>query len=247
MNIPHKRILIKLSGEILLGSDRFGIDETALKRLSESLKFILNSGHELAIVIGGGNIFRGVSLSGLGVERTPADHMGMLATLMNGIAIQQSCETLGIDARLMSALECPKVAEPYNWHKANHYLSSGSLVIFVGGTGSPYFTTDTAAALRASEMKVNILLKATKVNGVYTDDPKKNPEASKYPSLSYTQYLAEKLKVMDATSVALCMENKIPIFVFSMEDLGKVSIGGLLAEPEKYGTMIYSRENHGST
>jgi uridylate kinase len=238
MTLAHKRILIKLSGEVLLGTDRFGIDGNALLGLAHSIKKILDDGHELGLVVGGGNIFRGVKLNGMGVERTPADQMGMLATLMNGIAIQQACESIGIPARVMSALECPKVAETYNWHHAIRYISSGSPVIFVGGTGSPYFTTDTAAALRASEMKVDILLKATKVAGVFTEDPKKNPEAKKYPSLTYTQYLAEKLGVMDATSVALCRDNNIPIFVFSMEDFGKVSIGALLATPEKYGTMI---------
>lgn len=238
MEIPYKRILLKLSGEILIGSEPFGINGSALKSLCESIKTIVNAGHELAIVIGGGNILRGANLNGV-IARTPADHMGMLGTLINGIAIQQECESLGIDARLMSAIECPKIAENYNWRQADLYLDSGRLLIFVGGTGNPYFTTDTAAALRASEINATILLKATKVAGVFTEDPIKNPKAVKYPSLSYSQYLAEKLKVMDATSVALCMENKIPIFVFSMKDLGKVSIGSLLTKPETYGTMIH--------
>lgn len=239
MTLPHKRILLKLSGEALLGKERFGIDETALKQIAELIRTIINSGHELALVIGGGNIFRGIKLNGLGIERTPADHMGMLATLMNGISLQQACESLGIPTALMSALECSKVAETYNWQNANRYLAANRPVIFVGGTGSPYFTTDTAAALRASEMKVNILLKATKVSGVYNDDPIKNPNAKKYTTLSYTQFLAEKLGVMDATSVALCRDNKIPIFVFSMEDLMKNSIGSLLSAPEKFGTLIH--------
>lgn len=237
--MPSKRILIKLSGEILLGNEKFGIDETACLKLAETLKDILKSGYKLGIVIGGGNIFRGIHLNSLGIERTPADQMGMLATLMNGIALSQALEKLDVSARLMSALECPKVAETYNWKNANEYLEAGSPVIFVGGTGSPYFTTDTAAALRSSELKVDVLLKATKVDGVYTEDPKKNPEAQKYTSLSYTQYLAEKLGVMDATSVALCMNSKVPIFVFCMDNLGKISIDDLLREKEKYGTMIY--------
>lgn len=239
MQIPQKRILIKLSGEILLGKDRFGIDHDALRNLAVSIKFILNCGHELALVIGGGNIFRGVNLNGLGVSRTPADHIGMLATIMNGIAVQQACESIGVSAHVMSAIDCPKVAESYNWNKATKHLASGHAVIFVGGTGNPYFTTDTAAALRAAEIKADILLKATKVPGVFSDDPLKNKDAKKFDSLTYTQYLAEKLKVMDATSVALCRDSKIPIFVFSMNDFGKTAIKDLLAEPEKYGTMIH--------
>lgn len=236
--MPNKRLLVKLSGEILLGKKPFGIDEKACFDLAASLKAILNSGHEVAVVIGGGNIFRGLSLAELGIERTPADQMGMLATLVNGVALQQAIKGLGASAHLMSALECPKVAENYNWYKALDYLGKGEIVIFVGGTGSPYFTTDTAAALRASEMKVDILLKATKVDGVYNVDPQIDPHAKRYASISYTEYLSEKLAVMDATAVALCMNNKIPIYVFSMEWLGKMSIGSLLNESEKYGTFI---------
>lgn len=235
----HKRILLKLSGEMLLDDSSFGIDEKAVSSLAVTLKNILIGGYQLACVIGGGNIFRGVKLNGLGMARTPADQIGMLATLMNGIALQQACHNIGIPAKLMSALECPRVAESYDWQKANQHLETGSLIIFVGGTGSPYFTTDTAAALRASEMHVDIVLKATKVGGVYTADPKKNPEATKYNLLPYTQYLAEKLEVMDATAIALCMNSKIPIFVFSMKDLLNLPIGTLLAKPENYGTLIH--------
>lgn len=239
MQMPNKRLLIKLSGEVLLGDQPFGINSEAAATLAESLKGILNSGHELGIVIGGGNIFRGIQLNQTGMERTPADQMGMLATLINGIALQEALQAIGVSPRLMSALDCPKIAESYNWAKANHYLAEGLPVIFVGGTGSPYFTTDTAAALRASEIKADILLKATKVDGVYNSDPKQNPDAKKYSSIPYNQYLAEKLGVMDATAVALCMSSKVPIFVFSMECLGKVSMGSLLLEPEKYGTFIH--------
>lgn len=237
--MPCKRILIKLSGEILLGDEKFGIDEHACLKLAETLKNILKSGYQVGVVIGGGNIFRGVHLNRLGIARTPADQMGMLATVINGLALQQALEKLEISAQLLSALECPKVAETYNWKKANEYLKAGSPIIFVGGTGSPYFTTDTAAALRASELNVDILLKATKVDGVYTEDPQKNLEAKKYSSLSYTQYLAEKLAVMDATSVALCMNSKVPIFVFCMDRLGKIPIEELLRDPKKHGTLIY--------
>lgn len=238
MQMPNKRLLIKLSGEALLGNKSFGIDEKACLELATSLKAILNSGHEVAVVIGGGNIFRGLHLAELGIERTPADQMGMLATLINGVALQQAVKGLGASAHLMSALECPKVAENYNWYKALDYLKRGEIVIFVGGTGSPYFTTDTAAALRASEMKVDILLKATKVDGVYSADPNQHSDARRYVTISYTQYLAEKLAVIDSTAVALCMNNKIPIYVFSMEWIGKMSIGSLLNESEKYGTFI---------
>lgn len=236
--MPYKRILVKISGELLMGEQSFGIQESACTKLAKAFQEMRNSGHEVACVVGGGNIFRGVSLSKLGLERTPADQMGMLATLMNGLAIQQALQAIGTPARLMSALECPKVAENYNWHKALEYLSSGEIVIFVGGTGSPYFTTDTAAALRASEIKADILLKATKVNGVYDKDPNKHPGAKRYETLSYTQFLSEKLEVMDATAVALCMTNQVPIYVFSMELLGKMSIHGLLSEKLKNGTLI---------
>jgi uridylate kinase len=238
MQMPHKRLLIKLSGEVLLGNQPFGVDGGAAASLAASLKKIMNEGHELGIVIGGGNIFRGIQLNETGMERTPADHMGMLATLINGIALQQALQDVGVSPRLMSALECPKIADSFNWARANQYLAEGSCVIFVGGTGSPYFTTDTAAALRASEIKADILLKATKVDGVYSADPKKDPHAKKYPDIPYNQYLAEKLGVMDATAVALCMSNDIPIFVFSMESLGKISMKSLFLEPEKYGTFI---------
>lgn len=242
MKLPHKRLLIKLSGEALLGEKSFGISEEAAKTLGHHLKEIQNSGHELLIVIGGGNIFRGLNLKALGMERTPADHMGMLATLMNGIALQEALKSVGAEVKLMSAIECPKIAETYNWEKANSYLKQGNIVIFVGGTGSPYFTTDTAAALKASEMKVDLLLKATKVNGVYAEDPKLFPEAPRYEEISYQDYLAQNLKVMDGTAVALCMSNHIPIFVFSMENLGKVSIRSLLIDRKKYGTIINSLE-----
>lgn len=238
MNMPYKRILVKISGEMLLGDQPFGIQEQACTQLAHTLQDMRNAGHQVACVIGGGNIFRGVSLNKLGIERTPADQMGMLSTLINGIALHQSLKAIGAPSKLVSALECPKVAETYNWSNALGYLSAGEIVIFVGGTGSPYFTTDTAAALRASEMKVDILLKATKVDGVYSKDPKAFPDAKKYQQISYTDYLAQKLGVMDATSVALCMTNKIPIFVFSMENLGKISINSLLSEKEKNGTLI---------
>lgn len=232
-----KRVLLKLSGELLLGSQPFGLDSSAINSLAQNLDSVRKSGLEVAVVIGGGNIFRGHQLKALGFQRTPADQMGMLATLINGIGIQQALASLNCPSRVMSALECPKVAEPYQWGRANEALSNGEIVIFVGGTGSPYFTTDTAAALRASEIHADILLKATKVDGVYDKDPVKNPGARKYDTISYAQVLAQKLEVMDATSIALCMNNQIPIFVFHMQLLGKTPISTLLRPPHQ-GTLI---------
>lgn len=227
---PYKRLLLKLSGELLLGKESFGLSQEGCKNLAEVLNEIRLSGYEVSVVIGGGNIFRGIKLSELGLERTPADHMGMLATLINGLALQQALQAIGCPAKVMSALECPKVAESYTWHKALEYLIAGELLIFVGGTGNPYFTTDTAAALRASEIKADLLLKATKVDGVYDKDPLKHPHAKRYSELSYTQFLAEKLQVMDATSIALCMSSKIPVLVFNMSRLGKQTISSLLSD-----------------
>lgn len=232
-----KRILLKLSGETIMGQQGFGIDIDNVQKLAVALKEISNEGIQLAIVIGGGNIFRGINLKALGMERTPADQMGMLATLINGIALQQALSKIDCPCVLMSALECPRVAESYNWNRANEYLSTGHILIFAGGTGNPYFTTDSAAALRGCEIQADILLKATKVNGVYNQDPFKYPDAKKYSHLSYSQYLAEKLEVMDATSIALCMNKGLPIFVFNMQMIGKESIKKILSNSEN-GTLI---------
>ncbi len=232
-----KRVLLKLSGELLLGDQPFGIASSALQILAKNLHKIHQTGLEMAIVIGGGNIFRGAQLKSLGFQRTPADQMGMLATLMNGIALQQALTTIGCPSRVMSALDCPKVAESYHWSRALDYLAKGELLIFVGGTGNPYFTTDTAAALRASEIHADILLKATKVDGVYDSDPLKNPAALKYDALRYDQVLAQKLAIMDATSIALCMSSQIPIFVFHMQRLGDTPIQELMRPPIR-GTLI---------
>lgn len=235
--LPYKRVLLKLSGEVLMGSQSFGIQQEACKQTSLYLSKIHQAGIELGIVIGGGNIFRGLDLTSAEIARTPADHMGMLATLFNGIALQQALMSQGIPACIMSALECPKVAESYNWNKALQYLKQGQVVIFVGGTGNPYFTTDTAAALRASEIGADVLLKATKVDGIYSQDPLKFPGAVKYETISYSQILAEKLQVMDATAVTLCRTNRIPIFVFNMHRLIHESIEDVLANL-KQGTWV---------
>lgn len=213
----YKRVLLKISGESLVGSQGFGIDQEACGRVAKSIFLISQAKIEVAIVIGGGNIYRGVRLNQMGIERTRADQMGMIATLMNGIALQQALLAMGSKAKLMSALECPQVAENYHWEKAKNYLSEGYPVIFVGGTGHPYFTTDTAAALRASEMNVDVLLKATKVDGIYNKDPLIYSNAVKYSEITYSQMLAEKLEAMDATAIALCRSNRIPILVFNMQ------------------------------
>jgi uridylate kinase len=233
----YKRILLKLSGETLLGSHQFGIDHEACRQLAQSIKAFKMAGLQTALVIGGGNIFRGINLKTMGIERSPADHMGMLSTLINGIALQQALESIGCPAKLISALECPRVAESYNWAKAQEYLAQGTMLVFVGGTGNPYFTTDTAAALRASEIQADILLKATKVDGIYDKDPLKYNEARKFDTISYSQVLAQKLEVMDATSVALCRSNKIPIFVFNMLLLNQGKIIETLSKHDQ-GTLV---------
>jgi uridylate kinase len=234
---PFRRILLKLSGETLMGSQPFGIYQEACLQVANYLSFFYHAGIQLGVVIGGGNIFRGMDLRMTGMPRTPADHMGMLATLLNGLALQEALMLREVPVCLMSALECPKVAEPYNWTKALQYLEEGSIVIFVGGTGNPYFTTDTAAALRASEIDADVLLKATKVDGIYNKDPLKYPDAVKYDTISYSQILAEKLQVMDATAIALCRSSQIPILVFNMRRLTEEPLEEVLTQIQK-GTWV---------
>lgn len=235
--LDFKRVLIKLSGEILMGSQKFGLQQEACREVALALQEMRAAGLEVAVVIGGGNIFRGIHLNTIGMERTPADHMGMLSTLINGLALQQALAYVGCPAKVMSALECPKVADAYNWGRALEYINSGHVLIFVGGTGNPYFTTDTAAALRASEIHADILLKATKVDGIYNKDPIKHADAVKYDRMTYTQILTEKLEVMDATSIALCRSNKIPVFVFNMKGLGEGKILEVLTH-QNQGTLV---------
>lgn len=234
---PYRRVLLKLSGELLMDGQPFGIAPQACQSLAKSIKGFIDAGIQVGLVIGGGNLFRGINLKELGMERTPADQMGMLATLINGIALQQALEKVGCPTRVLSALECPKVAESYTWRNALHYLSNGEVVIFTGGTGNPYFTTDTAAAMRASEIHADILLKATKVDGIYNKDPVKYPDAVKYTTLSYSQMLAENLAVMDATSVALCRSTHVPILVFNMQRLKTDTPANILAKPH-LGTLV---------
>lgn len=213
-----------------MGGHPFGINQEACQQVAHYLSHFPAIGIELGVVIGGGNIFRGIDLKSNGMPRTPADHLGMLATLMNGIALQQALISKGVSVCVMSALECPKVAESYQWTKALDHLRENRVVIFVGGTGNTYFTTDTAAALRASEIGAEVLLKATKVDGIYNKDPLKFPDAVKYDKISYAEILAEKLQVMDATAVTLCRSNQIPIFVFNMRRLIEEPLLDVLTE-----------------
>lgn len=214
-----------------------GIDHDACLEVASAIKGIASQGVQVGLVIGGGNIFRGLQGAAKGMSRSPADQIGMLATVMNGIALQQALESLKCPAVILTALDCPKVAESFTLSKALQYLSQGTVCLFVGGTGNPYFTTDTAAALRASEIQADALLKATKVDGVYDSDPLINRKAKKYDTITYSQVLAEKLAVMDATSVALCMQAQVPILVFQMQKLADKQLLDRLSQG-KEGTRI---------
>ena len=231
----YKRILLKLSGEALLGEKSFGIDQKILEYIAKELKGITKSGVQVAIVIGGGNIFRGLEASAEGMERTSADYMGMLATAINALALQNALETKGMPTRVQSAIEMKELAEPYIRRKAVRHLEKGRFVIFAAGTGNPYFTTDTAAALRAAEIGADVIMKATKVDGVYSSDPMKDPKAKKFKAISYLDVLKKGLKVMDSTATSLCMDNQMPIIVFSL--LKKNNIKKIL-EGKKIGTIV---------
>ncbi len=231
----YKKILLKLSGEALMGEQEFGISADVISSYAKQIKEIVDLGVEVSIVIGGGNIFRGLSGEAQGVDRVTGDHMGMLATVINSLALQNSIEQLGIPTRVQTAIEMPKIAEPFIKRKAQRHLEKGRVVIFGAGTGNPYFTTDTAAALRAIEMNVDVVIKATKVDGIYDKDPKKFDDAKKYEKVTYSEVLAKNLKVMDATAISLCRENKLPIIVFNSlveGNLKKVIMG------EKIGTIV---------
>ena len=231
----YKRILLKLSGEALMGEQEFGISSEVIASYAKQIKEIADLGVEVSIVIGGGNIFRGISGAAQGVDRVTGDHMGMLATVINSLALQNSIEKLGVQTRVQTAIEMPKIAEPFIKRKAQRHLEKGRVVIFGAGTGSPYFTTDTAAALRAIEMNTDVVIKATKVDGIYDKDPVKFKDAKKYETVTYNEVLAKDLKVMDATAISLCRENKLPIIVFDSlteGNLKKVIMG------EKIGTIV---------
>jgi len=216
----YKRILLKLSGEALMGDDSYGINRHVIERIVSEIADINGMGVEVAVVIGGGNIFRGMVSAADGMDRASADYMGMLATVMNALALQDAMRRGGLVSRVQSALRIDQIVEPYIRGKAIRYLEAGKVVIFAAGTGNPFFTTDTAAALRGMEMNVDIVLKATKVDGVYTDDPKKNPNAVRYQKLSFDDAIAQNLKVMDATALTLCRDQKLPLKVFSIFKAG---------------------------
>lgn len=225
----YKRILLKLSGEALMGDDSYGINRDVIERIVAEIGEVARLGVEVAVVIGGGNIFRGIAPAATGMDRATADYMGMLATVMNALALQDAMRRAGIMARVQSALTIEQVAEPYIRGKALRYLEEGKIVIFGAGTGNPFFTTDTAAALRAVEMGAEVVLKATKVDGVYTADPKTNPEAKRYDRLSFDEAISKNLKVMDATALALCRDQNMPLCVFSIFKPGalkSVVLGG---------------------
>ena len=219
----YSRILVKLSGEALMGDADYGIGPAVLKRIAGELQDIVSLGVQLAVVIGGGNIFRGAGLARAGMDRVAADHMGMLATVMNALAMQDALESLGLYARVMSAIRINEVCEDYIRRRAIRHLEKGRVVICAAGTGNPFFTTDTAAALRAIEINAEVLLKATKVNGVYSDDPVRNPAAVRYTQLTFDRVLAEKLNVMDATAIVMCRDNHLPLRVFNLNNAGDLT------------------------
>lgn len=234
---PFKRILLKLSGEALQNKDTgLGIDPVIVRQIAFRLKTIARHGAQIALVVGGGNIFRGTSGAARGITRTTGDYMGMLATILNGLALQDALEKVGLRTRLQTSIEMRQIAEPFIVRRAVRHLEKGRVVIFAGGTGNPYFSTDTAAALRASEIQADVLLKATKVDGVYTADPHKNPKARRYTSLTYDEALKRSLKVMDGAAFALCKDNRIPIIVFNFFRRG--SIEGVVAG-RRIGTLVH--------
>ncbi len=232
----YRRLLLKLSGEALMGDDAFGINRGTLERMVADIGEVVNLGVELAIVIGGGNIFRGVALGAAGMDRATADYMGMMATVMNAMALQDAMRRAGVEARVQSALNIEQVVEPYIRPKAMRYLEEGKVVIFAAGTGNPFFTTDTAAALRGAEIGAQIVLKATKVDGIYSADPRRDPAATRYASISFDEALARRLQVMDATAFALCRDQKLPIKVF---DINKPGALRRVALGEDEGTLVH--------
>jgi len=217
---PYKRVMLKMSGEVLMGNKDFGLDSDTVKRVASDIKEVVDLGIEVCVVVGAGNIFRGVSGAADGMDRTTADYMGMLGIVINALALQNALENMAIKTRVQSAIRMDSICEPYIRRKAIRHMAKGRVVIFAAGTGNPYFTTDTAAALRASEMNCDVIMKGTKVDGVYTADPKKDPTAQHYDRISYIDVLTKDLKVMDATAISLARENNIPIVVFSVLENG---------------------------
>ena len=233
--MKYKRILLKLSGESLMGDKQFGIDNDRLAEYASEIKTLVNTGVEVAIVIGGGNIFRGVQAEEGGMERTQGDYMGMLATVINAMALQSSLEQIGVDTRLQTAIEIKQIAESFIRRRALRHLEKGRVVIFGAGTGNPFFTTDSAAALRAVEIDADVILKGTRVDGIYTSDPEKDASASKYEEISFEEIFERGLKVMDMTAFTLCSENNVPIVVFNMNKSGNLL---RVAKGEKVGTIV---------
>ena len=231
----YKRILLKLSGEALMGDQSYGVDPAVADRIATDIAEIQSLGVEASIVIGGGNIFRGLAASARGMDRSTADYMGMLATVINALALQDALEKHDVPTRVLTAIEMRSVAEPFIRRRAIRHLEKGRVVVFAAGTGNPYFTTDTAAALRAMEIKADVILKGTKVDGIYTADPVKDPTATRYERVTYIQVLQERLQVMDATAVSLCMDNKLPIVVFNLKTPGNIR---RVVMGEKIGTKV---------
>ena len=235
MPLKYKRVLLKLSGESLMGENKFGIDPKMLKHYAEQIRAIRDLGTEIAIVIGGGNIFRGLQAADSGIERVQGDYMGMLATVINAMALQSSLESAGVYTRLISAIEMRQIAEPYIRRRAIRHLEKGRVVIFSAGTGSPYFTTDSAAALRANEIEADVILKGTRVDGIYTADPEKDPTAKKFDNISFSRVISLGLSVMDMTAFTLCQENDRPIVVF---DIGQPDNLVKIVQGEAIGTLV---------
>ena len=235
MALKYKRVMLKLSGETLMGDQQYGIDAKMLTYYTRQIKELIEIGVEVAVVIGGGNIFRGLSAAESGVERTQGDYMGMLATVINGMALQSMMETHGVHSRLISAIKMEQIAEPYIRRRAVRHLEKGRVIIFSAGTGNPYFTTDSAAALRANEIGADVILKGTRVDGIYTADPEKDPTAEKYDRITFKEVMAKNLRVMDQAAFALCAENDLPIIVFDInnpKNLRRIMFG------EEVGTLV---------
>ena len=233
----YRRVLLKLSGEGLMGSQQFGLETEAMERIAQEISNVRDKGVEICLVIGGGNIFRGLTGMSAGIDRASADHMGMLATVINGLAIMDCLEKMGVNTRVQSAIPMNQIAEPFIMRRAMRHLEKKRVVIFVAGTGNPYFSTDTTAALRASELHADIIIKATKVDGIYDKDPKKHPDAVKYDELTFVEALRQRLNVMDSTAFSLCLDNNVPILVFNLDDahaIRKAVMG------EKIGTLVHN-------
>ncbi len=235
MEKPIKRVLLKLSGEALMGDQQFGIQSETLSIFVDEIKEVIDAGYQVGIVVGGGNIFRGLQAGNIGIERAQGDYMGMLATVINGMALQGALESKGVYTRLMSALNISQVCEQYIRRKAMRHLEKGRCIIMAAGTGNPYFTTDTAAALRANEIEADVILKGTSVDGIYTADPKKDANATKFETISFDEVMMKNLRIMDQTAFALCKENKMPIIVFNIKQRGNIL---RILQGEKIGTLV---------